>query len=209
MNDYFDRIFVINLASRPDRRKHAEEQLAQLGITKAEWFPAYNRPIDHNGIPNGNMGCTASHRAILEIIAYDKTPRTLVLEDDFTIAVNSPPQWFDGMIKEVPETWEMLYLGGHYGEPPIERVSPHVIRIGRMLTTSSYGITWQMARKMAPYICGIGPIDSLYGGFHNKEHECYIFDPRMFVQYANFSDLQDRDMDNTACMLDQSHAKAV
>lgn len=209
MNDYFDRIFVINLASRTDRRAHAEAELAKLGITKAEWFDAYNRPIDHNGKPNGNMGCTASHRAVLEIIAYNKVPRALVLEDDFEVCVNSPLDWFNGMIKEVPETWEMLYLGGHYGEPPLSRVSQHVIRIGRMLTTSSYGITWQMARKMAPYICGIGPIDSLYGGFHTKDHECYALSPRLFIQYNNFSDLQDRVMDNSLCMLDKRHESMV
>lgn len=209
INDYFDRIFVINLASRPDRRAHAEAELQKLGITKAEWFEAYNRPKDHNGTPNGNMGCTASHRAVLEIIAYSKTPRALVLEDDFSIAVNSPTKWFDGMIKEVPETWEILYLGGHYGGPPISRISSHVIRIGRMMTTSSYGITWQMARKMAPHISGVGPIDELFCGFLNKDHECYIFSPRLFVQYPNFSDLNDREMDNSQCMLDSAHEKMV
>lgn len=209
MNNYFDRIFVINLKSRPDRRQHAEGELEKLGITKAEWFEGYERPRDVSGTPSGNMGCTASHRALLEIIAYDKTPRALILEDDFAIAIDSPVQRFNEMIAEVPETWEMLYLGGHYGEKPLSRLSQHVIRMGRMLTTSSYGITWQMARKLAPYISGIGPIDSLYGGWHNTQNECYIFDPRLFVQYTNFSDLQDRVMDNSQCMMDPNHAGMV
>ncbi len=209
MNDYFDRIFVINLASRPDRKAHAEAELAKLNITKAEWFDAHERPKDHSGQPSGHMGCTASHRAVLEIIAHSKVRRALVFEDDFTIAINSPLKWFEGIIKEVPETWELLYLGGHYGEKPLARVSPHVIRPGRMLTTSSYGITWKMARKMAPYICGVGPIDDLFSGFCTMEHETYITSPRLFVQYPNFSDLSDVQSDNSHCMLDKTHESMV
>ncbi len=112
------------------------------------------------------------------------------------------------MIPEIPEHWDMLYLGGHYGEPPIARVSPHVIQCGRMLTTSSYGITAQMARKMAPYISGVGPIDSLYGGFH-RDNRCLILSPRLMIQRPSFSDLQEREMSNSDCMLDESHEQMV
>lgn len=205
-NDYFARIFCINLARRPDRWAHVEDQCRRYGLD-VERFDAYDQ-IVFGGRVNGNWGCTSSHRALLELTAYHRWPRVLILEDDFEVCVPDFNERFDAMIREVPDDWDMLYLGGGYGEPPQYRHSPHVIRINRMLTTSSYGITAPMARRVAPYISGIGPIDSLYGGFHH-DAKCYIFHPRLIVQYANVSDLQERHMDNSVSMLDSAHEEML
>lgn len=206
--DYFDKIFCINLSRRTDRWDHAQKQFNKFELYPVERFEGYDKPTDHLGNPNGNMGCTSSHRALLEIIAYHEWSRVLVFEDDFEFRFDDANEQFDAMIKEVPEDWDMLYLGGHYAEKPIRRVSEHVIRMGRMHTTSSYGITWQMARRMAPYICGIGPIDTLYSGFI-PNNKCYIFQPRLVVQYSSFSDLTDRDSNNEPCMTDPNHEQMV
>lgn len=207
LETYFDKIFIINLARRADRWEHMLRQMQILGITEFERFEAYDRPIDHHGNPNGNMGCTSSHRALYEIIAYNNWNRVLIFEDDAAICTDDPQAKFQQMIGAVPENWDMLYLGGHYGEEPtkFKRVSPHVIKMGRMLTTSSYGITKQFARKIAPYINGVGPIDSLLGGFHIPENNCFILSPRIFVQYPSMSDLTDQHSTNHHCMLDKYH----
>lgn len=212
LEKYFDRIFVISLESRPDRWAHFINEMNAIGVTKFERFLGYERPFvgidletNERTDPSGNMGCTASHRALLELIAFNKWDRVLVLEDDVKVRL---PEDFNSMWKvlepRIPSEWDMLYLGGHYGEDVLERVNPNILRCGRMLTTSSYGITWQMARRMAPYICGIGPIDSLFGWFHPR-NQCFCLQPRLMVQYTNFSDLQDREMNNELCMTDRRH----
>lgn len=206
LDRYFDHIFVINLDRRADRWDHARSELEKLNI-KAERFNGYDKPI-YDTVPNGNMGCTASHRALLEVIAYHRWRRVLVFEDDFVSLFDDVNEKFEAMIGEVPENWDLLYLGGHYAEPPISRVSPHVIRCGRMMTTSSYGITWQQARRMAPYISGIGPIDSLFSGFA-PDNNFYIFQPRLFAQWTSHSDLCDHTRDNVPCMTDTRHENMV
>ncbi len=210
LNTFFDEIFVINREARTDRRAGCSEQFEMFGIRNVTWFTAHEGVVVDGRI-NANAGCTASHRALLEIIAHQRIPRALILEDDFQIVHGDFSERFEAMARELEAlaiVWDMLYLGGHYGEAPIARLSPHVIRCGRMLTTSSYGITWQIARKMAPYIGGIGPIDSLYGGFH-RENTCLILDPRLMIQRPSYSDLQEREMSNAACMLDDSHVRAL
>jgi hypothetical protein len=225
---YFDRIFVINLESRPDRWKHFLAEMEKIGCTKFERFEGYNRPFD-NGRASGNSGCVASHRGVLELIAHNKWERALVLEDDIEfIDPNSKyagPTDFNALWESIepriPVEWDMLYLGGHYGSDPVSRLSPNIIRFGTMLTTSSYAVTWRMARRMCPYIFGGGPIDSLYGFFHEEPYlpnpldpnkptptfgnRCYIVQPRLFAQYTNVSDLQDREMNNRLCMTDRRH----
>ena len=51
--------FYINLESRPDRKKHIEQQLNLLGIN-ADRFNAIK-------LPNGALGCSMSHLKCLEI----------------------------------------------------------------------------------------------------------------------------------------------
>jgi hypothetical protein len=153
-------------------------------------------------------GCTASHRALLEIIAYHEWPRVLILEDDFEICVPDFSEQFAAAIGEVPDDWDMIYLGGGYGEPPQYRHSEHVIRVNRTMTTSSYAVTDRMARRLALHVYGNGPIDSIYGGFH-RDARCYIVQPRLMVQYANVSDLTLRHMDNAPSMLDPHHEDMI
>ncbi len=204
---YFSKILCINLDRRADRWLHCLAQFAKYGLTKVERFEAHG-DVMMEGKVNGNAGCTASHRGILELICHHKWPRTLVLEDDFEMIHDDFHARFEAMLPEVPNDWDMLYLGGHYAEKPIARISPHVIRMGKMLTTSSYGITYEMARKMAPHISGIGPIDQLYGGYHH-EAKCYIFQPRLIVQYTNYSDLMEQEQKNDWPMTDTYHEKMV
>ena len=206
VNEYFQHIFIINRRARTDRWEFCEEQIRRFNL-KAERFEAYDHALI-DGHVGGHGGCTSSHRAILDVIAYHQWPRTLILEDDFKILHDDFHERFDSMIKEVPDTWDFLFLGGHYADAPQRRISKHVIKFNRMMTTSSYGITWQMARLMAPNIYGSAPIDTLYFGFQ-PDHNCYIFQPRLIVQRESYSDLQGCKSNNEPCMVDERHENLV
>lgn len=218
--NYFDRIIVINLTRREDRWAHFQGEMEKIGVSRYERFEGYDRPADDSSYPWankpphftaedqygwGNFGCTASHRGIMELIRFNGWARTLILEDDAEVI--DPKTFHDvwnHVMPRVPETWDLLYLGGHYGEAPQARLSSSVLRTGTMLTTSSYGITLTQARRMAPFICGSGPIDSHFGAF-NRHCESYCIQPRLFCQYTNVSDIQNREMNNRMCMTDRYH----
>lgn len=203
ITDYFDKIILIHLERRTDRWEECVAELDAVGLRDAVTvFKGHDMPGD------GNRGCTASHRGVLELIGHHGWERTLILEDDFKIVAPDFHGAFEAMIGEVPADWEMLYLGGHYQEGPQARVSPRVLRIGRMMTTSSYAVTLAFARRIAPWICGIGPIDTLYYETH-MQGRCYICQPRLMVQRAGFSDLQQHWMDNGGCMMDGAHEAMV
>lgn len=219
IEEYFDHIYCLTLKRRKDRQASANEMFRYLEIspTAIEWVFGPDRPVDHTGKPNGNMGCTLGHRMILDDIIENEYPRSLVFEDDVAIAYDSPemqhlvePQdVFQNKIRPfLPRDWDMLYLGGQYADNPICRLSPHTIRFNRMLTTSSYGITLEMAWRMAPSIQGVGPIDSLYGGFQSEAF-CVVVQPRLFTQGKSFSDLTDKVDDNRPCMLDSHHEEML
>ncbi len=198
-----DRIFCINVAAREDRWQHVQTLCAKFGINLHRFEAKTGIEID--GVANANAGCTASHRALLDAIVEGGLPNALIFEDDFDILHEDFMDKFRVISEELPVAWDLFYLGGHYGEQPLSRYSKHLIRCGRFLTTSSYGITHAMAARIRSHINGVGPIDSLYGMFH-RDNQCFVADPRLVVQYPNVSDLQGRFMDNSMSMLDKASA---
>jgi GR25 family glycosyltransferase involved in LPS biosynthesis len=200
---FFDHILVINLARRTDRREQIEAVLVGAGVTNYEWFVGHDRPVNHEGRISGNLGCTASHRGVLELIAHHRWGKTLVLEDDALFLENFNGR-FQAAIDEAPPKWDFLFLGGSYAETPKRRYNRNWIQTNGLMTTSSYGITCEMARKMAPHISGDVGIDSLYHQFQ-RDNLCYMMTPRLVVQRPSFSDIQERGCDNSMSMLDSRH----
>ncbi len=202
INDYFDKVIWINADARADRHGRMWGQLALLGI-EAVRFRAHWKPIDHNGRQSSNMGCTASHRGVLELICHNGWDRTLVLEDDNVFLENFMSR-FEEFVRQVPDKWDFLFLGGSYAENPKGRLTQNVVHTNGLMTTSSYGISLEMARKMAPHISGCVGIDTLYHDFQRKG-TCLMFTPRLCVQGAGYSDIQDREADHSMSMLDERH----
>ena len=211
-NDFFNAGFVINLASNATRWAHAQDQIRKFDLKNVMRFDGYEakdyRAMPFDGMHNAMGGCTTSHGAILHMAAHHRWPVTLVLEDDFEIVHPDFHSKFESMIELVPKDWDVIYLGAHYGEKPMERVNANVIRGNLILTTSSYLITGAHARRVAPYMCGCSPPDHLLSGFAPFSKH-YVLQPRLMVQYANLSDIWGKFTDNSQCMLDPNHEAMV
>lgn len=86
----FDRIVVINLPERSDRRREMLAELARAGILESDSrlkFFAAIRPADAGSFPSiGARGCFMSHLGVIEDALRDGVGRLLVLEDDLALA---------------------------------------------------------------------------------------------------------------------------
>ena len=205
-----DKIIVIGLERRTDRRDAFNREMAQLGITSHEWFNGYDKPLDA-GVPSGNKGCTESHRAVLDLIVHHGWERVAVFEDDAMVRPDFRGQFNDLLVNsmaELPEEWKLCYLGAGYACNAKRRVSAHIIEINRMLTTSSFIITGKMAREMAPYISGVGPIDNLFHRF-TEPGGSFCITPRLFIQRETKSDLTDQTVNYEGSMTDARHEEMM
>lgn len=205
IEDFFGHVVVINLERRFDRWLHVMAEMKKLGITTHQRFEAIDAGLDW-----GNNGCSASHRAVMDMIVTNGWPRCLVLEDDFEARFPDTQERFARVVPEIPGAWDMLYLGGGYGSKPQGWQSRHLVRTGQMKTTSSYGVTLEAARILRDLV-PVGTsdsIDNLYAGF-NEAGRCFCFEPRLFVQYENYSDLQKRIMSNRDSMENPDHVAAL
>lgn len=238
MNNFVDRVFIINLPRRTDRRALAEHELAISGINPnmVEWVDGVDCPV------NAHSGCNRAHRALLKRVAEGPWDRVLVLEDDFKTITEqdlidhgfTPEQQVWKTFHAVPgvtlnerfaqmsdhptiqnDNMMVLYLGGGYGENPIRRVSDHIVQCGFIQGTASYIITRDMARQWSNaaellFPNDFGPIDNLFGDIQ-KSLICryYIFQPRLLYQRKVKSDITGEENSYLFSHTDPAHENMV
>lgn len=127
LTDYFDRIYVINLPARADRRKEMTGELKRIGLSfdcpKVRLFPAV-RPDDAGPFPSiGARGCFMSHLGILTEARQNGFERILLLEDDLNFVKNFARK-IKSVLNGLPETaWSVFYGGyGFAGEVTLKPV---------------------------------------------------------------------------------------
>ena len=116
----FDRICIINLPERADRRREVTRELARLDVAvdgERVRFIAGIRPDGPGDFPSiGARGCYLSHLKTLKQAQADGVQRLLVLEDDvmFTPAMREAAPLAEAIRGE---GWQLAYPG--HVQPPL------------------------------------------------------------------------------------------
>jgi hypothetical protein len=113
--DAFERIVVINLPQRRDRRRDMLAELASAGIavddSRLQFFAAI-RPTDAGHFPAvGVRGCFMSHLGVIEAALRDGVTRLLILEDDVQFepaACRAQPSLCARLLQD---DWDFAYPG--------------------------------------------------------------------------------------------------
>lgn len=189
INQYFDKIYCVNLDKRTDKWTDCEKEFAKHGLT-VERFSA----VDGNTLPKhptlipGELGCSMSHAAILKDIAEKGYKRTLILEDDVEFIPNLQ-EYFAENVRHVPDDWQMLYFGGNHLNPP-QPLNKAVGKITKTYTTSHYAVTLPFAGAVYKRIESSSvQVDVLYTQFQPGSNS-YVFNPPIAWQRPCVSDIQ-------------------
>jgi glycosyl transferase, family 25 len=92
--DLFDRVYIISLPDRADRRRELRRNLKLLdwptGEPRVIWYPGI-KPVHSAGFTSpGYRGCFLSHLAVLNAAKNAGCRNVLILEDDVQIAPSLP-----------------------------------------------------------------------------------------------------------------------
>ena len=122
IDEYFDRIFYINMEKDADRNEHMIEQFKKFNITNYErvegveltevpWISKWrNFNKRDEKYVKGQLGCRAAHLECINISRNRGYNRVLILEDD-VIFLQDPSQLLT-QNHEILNDWDVLYFGG-------------------------------------------------------------------------------------------------
>jgi hypothetical protein len=110
LNDYFERVVVINLPERRDRRREMEAQLGKFSLS-AEFFPAVKVTEVGEWPGLGARGCFLSHYNVLKQALDAGARNVLLLEDDLDFSPRLPALTPELVRHLECEEWGFLYLG--------------------------------------------------------------------------------------------------
>ena len=171
--------YLINRSDRPERLRHAHEELSKQNLNVHVFKAIVGRP--------GWKGCRDSHLQIMEMCRNEET--FLVLEDD-VVFLGDYHSAVEQAMAELPRDWDCLFLGASPQEP-FEVYSEHLFNMGKSFTT--HAIIWHNRPNGAvEYILShrykINKIDVFFNAEIYPLFNCFLIYPLLVTQKQFKSD---------------------
>jgi GR25 family glycosyltransferase involved in LPS biosynthesis len=211
INTYFDRIFIINLKRRQDRKEQMISKLKKANITNYEFVEAidgtqqpclslYNLKIKSGQFAEG-PGAFGILYSALKVLTYSKMKKfknILILEDDAIFHKDFTPT-FNTRIKNIPE-WKLLYFGTsmhnwRFKERcQINQINQYLKAEGTIPGAFAIGINQSIFQELINYIMvsrkpwDLEPLRNINTKYHNQ---VIIFYPYLIIAETSDSNVRD------------------
>lgn len=207
INDYFEKIYCINLDRRPDRWQECLEEFSihNLEVSRFSGVDAKNIPEiteNVNKTPDldiGYIGCCRSHRLIIESAKRDNFENILILEDDVKFD-DSLNEVFSEFIQEVPDDWDILFLGANHAlnnpwqRAPIIKISEHVYKLSFCYATHAYAVRKKAYDKIIECLLPENDKSDVLFSHAQTQLNTYVVRPHLAWQRESYSDILERNV---------------
>ena len=172
------RVYCINLDNRKERWDQTQEEMKVLGATPIRFSATLKR--------RRHSGCISSHMALWKQVKDEGI--VMVIEDDILFLDNAKEN-FETALSQLPEDWDMLYLGATLNEP-LERVSDNLLRLKRgwachaIVYNNQNGVLDYLLKEMVD-----NKIDIFMADVIQEKFNCYMCYPMVATQRPGISDI--------------------
>lgn len=184
VNEYFDKVVVINLDRRTDRMEQLVPQLEKLGIQYERHSAVDGKELGINPIFAGTM----SH---VEVLKNNRDSRILVLEDDAQF-VDDFNEKFEEVMQTLPNDYDIFYLGALLPKDTgkVTPVNKHWTR--QVMTTGSqaYCINQARVNYFIENLDGYEWYIDIGLRVFAEKYNAYITQPNLVTQFPSYSDLR-------------------
>lgn len=180
--DFFTKIFVINLPERTDRLLEIAEELEK-------WKIPYEL---RNAIKNEN-GAEGLKETVWNIIKEgvdNNWQSVLIFEDDciFVESCGNPNETMEQVVKQLPNMWQLLYLGGQVTNGFKLRHSPNLLLLDMCFATHAWALSLDAMKNIMSE--GLeSPIDNSIVKTIQPRGHTYITYPLLCTQRPGHSDI--------------------
>jgi GR25 family glycosyltransferase involved in LPS biosynthesis len=190
VNEYFDKVVVINLDRRTDRMEKLVPQLERLGIEYERHSAVDGKELGINPIFAGTM----SH---VQVLKKYQDKKILVLEDD-ALFVDDFNEKFEEVMQTLPKDSDIFYLGALLPKSTgkVTPVNKHWTR--QVMTTGSqaYCINPARTRHFTDNLDGYEWYIDIGLRVFAEPFNAYITQPNLVTQFPSYSDLREMDVND-------------
>jgi GR25 family glycosyltransferase involved in LPS biosynthesis len=190
VNEYFDKVVVINLDRRTDRMEQLVPQLEKLGIQYERHSAVDGKELGINPIFAGTM----SH---VEVLKNNRDSKILVLEDDAQFVDNFNEK-FEEVMQTLPNDSDIFYLGALLPKSTgkVTPVNQHWTR--QVMTTGSqaYCINPARVNYFIENLDGYEWYIDIGLRVFAEKYNAYITQPNLVTQFPSYSDLRLKEVDD-------------
>lgn len=203
LNEYFDKIYCINLDRRPDRWDECVAIFDKMGL-EVERFSACDGQLLDTGygkVYNGELGGSISHNMVIRSAIDRGLDNILILEDDIEFNENFLEK-VEQSLQELPDDWDILFFGGNH-TGGFDKISENLIKVYRTYALHCYALNKKsmhvIYNTLCAFIghtfsCGVKLEPSVAADYYMaKTHpslNVYSIHPNITWQRESFSDLQ-------------------
>lgn len=184
INDYFDKVILINLDRREDRLEKLSTQLNNLGITFERFSAIDGKAEGIDPIVAGRM----SHTKVWE---ENLGKKVLILEDDAEFVDNFNEK-FAEVIQTLPSDWDVFYLGALVAKTTGKLIQVNEHWYKQVVSTGSHAYCLKPG-KMGYFINKLKDYQwyiDIGLRLEAVNNNCYITQPNLVTQFASYSDLR-------------------
>ena len=195
IDEFFDRVVVVNLARRPER---LGAFISRLKNWPFKW-PVRFEAVDGKTVAMpeqwtagaGAWGCQLSHRAVLDAAIRDGMKNVLILEDDAYPVVDIADR-AKAFLERVPDDWDCLMLGAQHLRAPTP-VCDGVVRCVASNRTHAFAVRGRMMQTLRN-VWGLNKTDhcDLVLSSLMRVFKAYSPDPLLIGQDGGESDVTNR-----------------
>lgn len=195
LNDFFDKIYCINLDKRVDRWEESIKVFEKYQINVERISAIDGSKLENNSrIKNGNVALTLTVNGIIKDAINNNYDKILILEDDIEFTDNILN--FNTDIQHLPENWDLLYFGGnhnlHMGYNPPTKINEFFCKLHHTYSSHAIGMSKNGLKLVSDMLLGeIKEIDVMYAGLQ-KNSNTYCFNELTATQRISYSDIENR-----------------
>lgn len=222
-----DRIFLLNLKSRPDRLKRSKKEFETINIDKYTIFEAYGldsiipeqyvKRLEDYKNNNSNYklrkvdeAIKISYVDIMRMAIENNYKNIMIFEDDFMFKDNYEETLSMALEQLVEREWDWFQLGGNYkyldgcfnvGEKIKENVTTitsNLLKMNRVLTTHAQIVNNTVFEYIYNNMLESNrTIDGFLAFETQPKYNFYLCHPGVCTQRPDFSDLEEKFSDYT------------
>jgi len=184
VNEYFDKVVVINLDRRADRMEKLDPQLKELGIEYERFSAVDGKELGIDPVIAGTM----SHVAVMKKYSDLKV---LILEDD-ALFVENFAERFDQVMQTLPKNYDIFYLGAL-----IPKSTGKIVQVNKdwhrpVMTTGAqaYCINPVRMRHFIDSLDGYEWYIDIGLRVYSENYNALLAQPNLVTQFPSYSDLR-------------------